>query len=378
MSAKERGDQNAVVDALRSIQPAVFIPASVVIVAMIVVSVVYSSVAENAFVRLNSAITGGVGWWYILVATGFVVFALYCGISRIGTIRLGRDDELPEFSFWAWLAMLFSAGMGIGLVFYGVAEPLSHYLRPPRSRGVPALTDAAANQAMALTVFHWGLHAWAIYVVVGLGMAYMTYQRGRPLSVRWLLEPVVGRGRVEGALGHAVDVIAIVGTLFGVATSLGFGITQIASGLEYLGWIRVDNWWMVGMIAAITATATASVVSGVSKGEVAVEHQYGAGRRIGPVRVVARADTFLAAVVGAKFGRLRPVASAIHAAHRAVLARRLARRLDYLLLGLVDQLGSVCRDVHRADFAGTDDPGVHRGGAARSHRDRLAMVYDLR
>ncbi|EFD60989.1 glycine betaine transport integral membrane protein BetP [Mycobacterium tuberculosis EAS054] len=266
MSAKERGDQNAVVDALRSIQPAVFIPASVVIVAMIVVSVVYSSVAENAFVRLNSAITGGVGWWYILVATGFVVFALYCGISRIGTIRLGRDDELPEFSFWAWLAMLFSAGMGIGLVFYGVAEPLSHYLRPPRSRGVPALTDAAANQAMALTVFHWGLHAWAIYVVVGLGIAYMTYQRGRPLSVRWLLEPVVGRGRVEGALGHAVDVIAIVGTLFGVATSLGFGITQIASGLEYLGWIRVDNWWMVGMIAAITATATASVVSGVSKG----------------------------------------------------------------------------------------------------------------
>lgn len=266
MSAKERGDQNAVVDALRSIQPAVFIPASVVIVAMIVVSVVYSSVAENAFVRLNSAITGGVGWWYILVATGFVVFALYCGISRIGTIRLGRDDELPEFSFWAWLAMLFSAGMGIGLVFYGVAEPLSHYLRPPRSRGVPALTDAAANQAMALTVFHWGLHAWAIYVVVGLGMAYMTYRRGRPLSVRWLLEPVVGRGRVEGALGHAVDVIAIVGTLFGVATSLGFGITQIASGLEYLGWIRVDNWWMVGMIAAITATATASVVSGVSKG----------------------------------------------------------------------------------------------------------------
>lgn len=184
MSAKERGDQNAVVDALRSIQPAVFIPASVVIVAMIVVSVVYSSVAENAFVRLNSAITGGVGWWYILVATGFVVFALYCGISRIGTIRLGRDDELPEFSFWAWLAMLFSAGMGIGLVFYRVAEPLSHYLRPPRSRGVPALTDAAANQAMALTVFHWGLHAWAIYVVVGLGMAYMTYQRGRPLSVR--------------------------------------------------------------------------------------------------------------------------------------------------------------------------------------------------
>ncbi len=258
--------RNPVAHAWRSIKPAVFIPASAVILGTIVVSVVYSRTAANAFVRLNAAITNGVGWWYVLVATGFVVFALYCGISQVGTIRLGRDDEAPEFGFWAWLAMLFSAGMGIGLVFYGVAEPLSHYVHPPESRGVPGLTDAAAKQAMALTVFHWGLHAWAIYVVVGLGLAYMTYRRGRPLSVRWLLEPVLGRRRVEGVLGHTVDVIAMVGTLFGVATSLGFGITQIASGLEYLGWIRVNNWWMVGMIAVITASATASVVSGVSRG----------------------------------------------------------------------------------------------------------------
>ncbi|AKN18668.1 BCCT family transporter [Mycobacterium haemophilum] len=266
MRRKDRGGPNVVVNAWRSVKPAVFIPASVVIIAMIVVSVVYSGTTANAFVRLNTAVTASIGWWYILAATGFVVFALYCGVSQIGTIRLGRDDELPEFGFWAWLAMLFSAGMGIGLVFYGVAEPLSHYVRPPQARGVLGLTDAAANQAMALTVFHWGLHAWAIYAVVGLGMAYMTYRRGRPLSVRWLLEPVLGRRRVEGVLGHAVDVIAIVGTLFGVATSLGFGITQIAAGLEYLGWIRVDNWWMVGMIVVITATTTASVVSGVSRG----------------------------------------------------------------------------------------------------------------
>jgi choline/glycine/proline betaine transport protein len=266
MPAKERDSPNAVIHAWRSIKPAVFVPASVVIIAMIGVSVVYSRTAENAFLKLNDAMTDGVGWWYILVATGFVVFALYCGISPIGTIRLGGDDELPEFGFWAWLAMLFSAGMGIGLLFYGVAEPLSHYARPPESLGVPASTDAAAKQAMALTVFHWGLHAWAIYAVVGLGMAYMTYRRGRPLSVRWLLEPVLGRRRVEGVLGHAVDVVAIVGTLFGVATSLGFGITQIASGLDYLGWIQVNNWWMVGMIAAITASAIASVLSGLGKG----------------------------------------------------------------------------------------------------------------
>ncbi|ULN44434.1 BCCT family transporter [Mycolicibacterium crocinum] len=252
--------------AWRSMHLPVFIPASVVIIGLIVFAVVYAATAKNAFSQLNDAITGTVGWWYILVTTGFVLFALYCGLSRVGTIRLGRDIEKPEFSFWAWLAMLFSAGMGIGLVFYGVAEPLTHYVDPPPSLGVPGSTDAAANQAMALTLFHWGLHAWAIYVVVGLGMAYMTYRRGRPLSVRWLLEPLIGRRRVEGVIGHAVDVIAVVGTLFGVATSLGFGITQIAAGLQYLGWITVNNWWTVSMIAVITGIATASVVSGVSKG----------------------------------------------------------------------------------------------------------------
>jgi len=248
------------------VQPRVFVPSSIIIVGLIVFAAVYAGTAEDVFSRLNTALTAGVGWWYILAATIFLVFAAYCGLSRIGTIKLGRDDEGPEFGFWPWLAMLFSAGMGIGLVFYGVAEPLTHYAEPPASRGVPGLTDPAANQAMALTLFHWGLHAWGIYAVVGLGMAYMTYRRGRPLTVRWLLEPLLGRQRVEGPIGHAVDTVAVVGTLFGVATSLGFGVTQIGAGLEYLGWIEMNNWWTVGMIAAITVIATFSVVSGVHKG----------------------------------------------------------------------------------------------------------------
>ncbi|AQA06058.1 transporter [Mycobacterium sp. MS1601] len=237
-----------------------------IIVALIVFAAAYGSAAEEAFSQLNTLITKGVGWWYILITTAFLLFAAYCGLSRIGTLRLGRDDEKPEFKFWPWMAMLFSAGMGIGLVYYGVAEPLTHYAEPPASRGVQGLTDPAANEAMALTLFHWGLHAWGIYVVVGLGMAYMTYRRGRPLTVRWLLEPLLGRQRVEGVIGHAVDVIAVVGTLFGVATSLGFGITQIGAGLEYLGWIELNNWWIVGMICVITALATFSVVSGVHRG----------------------------------------------------------------------------------------------------------------
>lgn len=262
-SRKPRGPFGTV---RQTIDLRVFVPASLIIFGLVLFAVVYSGTAADAFGTLNAAVTDGVGWWYVLATTGFVGFALYCGISRVGTIRLGDDNERPEFSFVAWLAMLFSAGMGIGLVFYGVAEPLSHYVTPPPSSGIAGATDAAANQAMALTLFHWGLHAWAIYVVVGLGMAYMTYRRGRPLSVRWLLEPLLGKERVEGVIGHAVDTVAIVGTLFGVATSLGFGITQIAAGLEYLGWISVNNWWTVAMIAAITALATFSVVSGVTRG----------------------------------------------------------------------------------------------------------------
>lgn len=244
----------------------VFIPASIVIFAMIGFAVVYASTAADAFTSLNNAITNGVGWWYILATTGFVVFALYCGISRVGNIRLGRDDEKPEFGVLSWFAMLFSAGMGIGLVFYGVAEPLSHYVVPPEAGGIEGSTDAAATQAMELTLFHWGLHAWAIYVVVGLGLAYMTYRKGRPLSVRWLLEPLLGRKRIEGGIGHAIDAVAIIGTLFGVATSLGFGVQQISAGLSYLGWIESSNWVTVLLIAGITGIATYSVVSGVKRG----------------------------------------------------------------------------------------------------------------
>ncbi|WP_175420542.1 BCCT family transporter [Rhodococcus sp. SGAir0479] len=256
----------AIRNAWRGLRKPVFVPASLVILAMIVFAVAYSGTAGDAFAQLNTAITDGVGWWYILVATGFVLFALYCGLSRVGNLRLGDDDEKPEFGLLSWFAMLFSAGMGIGLVFYGVAEPLSHYVNPPEAGRVPGSTDAAANQAMELTLFHWGLHAWAIYVVVGLGLAYMTYRKGRPLSIRWLLEPLFGRRRIEGPLGHAIDAIAIVGTLFGVATSLGFGVQQISAGLEYLGWVQPNNWFVIGLIAVVTGLATFSVVSGVTKG----------------------------------------------------------------------------------------------------------------
>jgi len=244
----------------------VFIPAVILIVGLTAFAIVYSQTGGDAFTVLNTAITNGVGWWYILAATGFVIFALYVGLSRIGDIRLGRDDEEPEFSTMSWFTMLFSAGMGIGLVFYSVAEPLWHLTDPPENGGVVPSTDAAGRLALDLTLYHWGLHAWAIYVVVGLGLAYMTFRRGRPLSIRWLLEPMLGRARVEGWMGHVIDVVAIVGTMFGVATSLGLGVQQIMAGLEFLGVFEQSSTLAIVLIAIVTGLATLSVVSGLDKG----------------------------------------------------------------------------------------------------------------
>ncbi|MCO1339775.1 transporter [Kocuria polaris] len=246
----------------------VFIPASIVIFALLIATVVFSRVAgdalEEATGDLNAAISDGVGWWYVIAVNIFLAFAIYFAVSKIGRIRLGRDDEQPEFGIVSWFLMLFSAGMGIGLVFFSVAEPLSHYITPPY--GVEAETTDAVNTSMGVVMLHWGLHPWGIYAIVGLGLAYMTFRRGRPLAVRWLLEPLLGRERVEGWIGHVIDTVAIVGTLFGVATSFGFGVSQIIGGLEFLGWAESSNWLIITIIAAITAIAVWSVVTGVHKG----------------------------------------------------------------------------------------------------------------
>ncbi|WP_313823875.1 BCCT family transporter, partial [Citricoccus sp.] len=243
---------------------------SVVIVALILFVVIFGRVSGDALVdattQLNTAITDGVGWWYVIAVNIFLIFAVYVAASKVGRIRLGRDDEHPEFGIVSWFLMLFSAGMGIGLVFFGVAEPLSHYALPPEAFGNEPESADAARGSMGLTMLHWGLHPWAIYAIVGLGLAYMSFRRGRPLAVRWLLEPLIGRRRVEGWIGHAVDTVAVVGTLFGIATSFGFGIEQIIGGLSFLGWAERSTWLIIVLIAGITLVAVWSVVSGVHKG----------------------------------------------------------------------------------------------------------------
>ncbi|MDO5627015.1 MAG: BCCT family transporter [Mobilicoccus sp.] len=216
---------------------------------------------------ISTVVVNSVGWYYVLLVAAFVVFSLWMGLSRFGDVKLGHDDEEPEYGLFSWFAMLFAAGMGIGLVFWGVAEPLNHLASPPPgSPTMEANAGVAAQNAMATTFLHWGLHAWSIYVVVGLAVAYAVHRKGRPVSIRWALEPIFG-DRVKGWVGDAVDVVAVVGTLFGVATSLGFGVSQLAAGLSHVGLVEQAG---IGLLLALTAgisgLALISVVSGLDVG----------------------------------------------------------------------------------------------------------------
>lgn len=245
------------------VAPWVFWPASVIVVAFVILALIAPAATERVFTTLQDAIVRDFSWYYVLVAAAFVGFALFIGFSPFGDIVLGKDADRPEFSTLSWFALLFAAGMGIGLVFYGVSEPLSHFAQPrPGTTGSPG---EIAQQALTQTFLHWGLHAWGIYVVVGLALAYAIHRRGRPVSIRWALEPLLGK-RVRGGWGNVVDVIALVGTLFGVATSLGLGVLQISSGLDAIGLLTSSRTVEIVLIVIVTLIAIVSLITGVGKG----------------------------------------------------------------------------------------------------------------
>ena len=205
------------------------------------------------------------GWLFVLTSSGFVVFVIWLALSRFGNITLGRDGEQPEFRTVSWVAMMFSAGMGIGLMFYGVSEPITHYVTPPPGTGAEGNSGATQN-AMATTLFHWTLHPWAIYAVVGLAIAYGVYRKGRLQLISAAFEPLLG-DRAHGPAGKVIDMLAIFATLFGSAASLGLGALQIRSGLTIVtGWGATGNAVLVGIIAVLTAAFVLSAVSGVAKG----------------------------------------------------------------------------------------------------------------
>ncbi len=224
---------------------------------------VFRENAEEIFSKVQVTVTANMGWLFILSVNVFVAFCLYLAFSRFGGIRLGGHDAKPEFSTSAWFAMLFSAGMGIGLLFWSISEPVTHFQIPPLGE---AGTPAAARQAMNFTFLHWGMHAWAIYALVALALAFFTFNRQLPLTVRSAFYPFLG-DRIHGVLGHMIDTLAVIATLFGLATSLGLGVQQVSAGMNHV-FPAVANTLTTQLIliAVITGIATISVVTGVDKG----------------------------------------------------------------------------------------------------------------
>ncbi|WMI56236.1 BCCT family transporter [Streptomyces rochei] len=221
---------------------------------------------EDASGTMLSGLMHNGGWAFVLAASGFVVFALWLAASRYGRIHLGAEGEEPEFRTVSWVAMMFSAGMGIGLMFWGVSEPLAHFDTAPPGTS-PADSGDRMETAMATTLFHWTLHPWAIYAVVGLGIAYSTFRRRRRQTISAVFTPLIGTKHANGTGGRVIDILAIIATVFGSAASLGLGALQIGSGVEKLDWMdKVSTGLLVGIIAVLTVAFVASAISGVEKG----------------------------------------------------------------------------------------------------------------
>ncbi|HRY24917.1 MAG: BCCT family transporter [Geminicoccaceae bacterium] len=242
----------------------VFMISAVTIVGFVIFTLMFQEGTAAFFGWLRPWLTSTFDWVFMSAANIFVLFCLFLVISPWGRIRLGGADATPDFSYAGWFAMLFAAGMGIGLMFFGVLEPVYHFQNPPLGVN-PEDVEAARAMGMAATIFHWGLHPWAIYAVVALSLAFFTFNNGLPLTIRSAFYPLLG-DRVWGWPGHIIDTLAVFATLFGLATSLGFGAEQASAGLEYLFGIPATDVTKVALIIAITAVALISVVAGLEAG----------------------------------------------------------------------------------------------------------------
>ena len=245
-----------------TINPPVFYISAAIIITLVIFASAAPDVAQTAFGAVQGWIMENVSWFYVLTVALILMGIAFMAMSRYGDIKLGPDHSTPDYKNSSWFAMLFSTGMGIGLMFFGVAEPVMHFLTPPV--GEPGTVEAA-KEAMKLTFFHWGLHAWGIYAIVALVLAFFCYRHGLPLTLRSALYPLIGE-RIYGPIGHAIDIFAIIGTVFGIATSLGFGVLQINSGFNYLFDLPVNETIQVILIVTATALATLSVASGLDRG----------------------------------------------------------------------------------------------------------------
>ncbi len=257
----------------------VFAISSLLVVAFVILTLMFQTQVEPVFSGMRNWLTSNLDWFFLSAGNFFVVVCLGLAISPLGKVRLGGTEATPDYSYLGWFSMLFAAGMGIGLMFFGVSEPLSHFgtafggtvlENGVRTDWAPlggALGDAeaAARLGMAATIFHWALHPWAIYAILALGLALFSFNKGLPLTIRSVFYPLLGE-RVWGWPGHIIDILAVLATLFGLATSLGYGAAQASSGLNYLFDVPLGATTQVVLVIGITAIALFSVVAGLDAG----------------------------------------------------------------------------------------------------------------
>ncbi len=245
-----------------TMNPRVFWGASAIVAALLALATLAPGASDYVFKLAQAWVIDAFGWFYIAAVAGFLGFVVFLAVGPTGRIKLGPDEVEPDFPYVSWLAMLFAAGMGIGLMYFAVAEPVQHFASPPEA--APGTFDAA-REAMVITFMHWGVHAWAVYALVGLSLAYFAHRKGLALTLRSGLQPLLG-DRIHGPVGDAVDIFAICGTLFGIATSLGLGVAQINSGLAYLIGLPNTEATQVVLIAGVMSLATISVLTGLDRG----------------------------------------------------------------------------------------------------------------
>ncbi len=257
----------------------VFLISGLTICAFVLLTLIFQSQVEPIFSGLRNWLTSSLDWFFISAANIFVLLCIFLIFSPLGKVRLGGTEATPDFTYLGWFSMLFAAGMGIGLMYFGVSEPLTHFstalggtsleegVRTDWAPLAGAAGDAVEAQrlGMAATIFHWGLHPWAIYAVLALGLALFSFNKGLPLTIRSIFYPLLGE-RVWGWPGHLIDILAILATLFGLATSLGFGASQAAAGLNYLFGIPEGNTTEILLVIGITAIALVSVLAGLEAG----------------------------------------------------------------------------------------------------------------
>ncbi|MBM7345100.1 choline transporter [Pantoea coffeiphila] len=244
------------------INPVVFYTSAGLILLFSLMTILYSDLMASWILRAVNWVSATFGWYYMLAATLYVVFVIFMACSRFGAIKLGPEQSKPEFSILSWAAMLFAAGIGIDLMFFSVAEPVTQYMQPPEGQGQ---TFEAARQAMVWTLFHYGLTGWSMYALMGIALGYFSYRYNLPLTIRSALYPIFGK-RINGPIGHTVDIAAVIGTIFGIATTLGIGVVQLNYGLKVLFDIPEGLGAQTALIVLSVVIATISVTSGVDKG----------------------------------------------------------------------------------------------------------------